>query len=199
MITLAKSSGFCPGVKRAVSELDSIIKNNPDARIYTLGDIIHNRIFNESLLKSGIGKITFDELDTLPKSEKVILVGRTHGITLNEEEILREKELADENFSFIDLTCPFVKKVHKIAEEETNEKSLFLLFSDKNHPEALGTVSRARGEKMTFSSIDELKDVDFAEKKAVFASQTTQNLKEFKKIKLFSKNLCTNAIFFDTI
>ena len=199
MITLAKNSGFCPGVKKAVTELESIIKNNPDARIYTLGDIIHNRIYSESLIERGIEKITFDEVDSLPTCGRVILIGRTHGITLEEEAALRQKETEEEGFSFIDLTCPFVKKVHKIAEEETSDDTLFLLYSDKNHPEALGTVSRAKGEKIAFSSLDELENVHFADKKTVFAAQTTQNLKEFKKIEFFSKNLCTNAIFFDTI
>ena len=199
MITLAKNSGFCPGVKKAVTELDSIIEKNPDAKIYTLGDIIHNRLFNESLIDRGVGKISFDELDTLPKCEKVILIGRTHGITQNEEEILRKKESEDEKFTFIDLTCPYVKKVHKIAEDETDENSIFLLYADHNHPEALGTVSRAKGEKIMFSSLDELKNVNFDGKKVVFAAQTTQNLTEFKKIKFFSEKLYTNAIFFDTI
>ena len=110
MITLAKNSGFCPGVKRAIDELELIIKNNPDASIYTLGDIIHNRLFNESLEKRGIHSISFAELDTLPADKKTILIGRTHGITIDEERVLRKKEDTNEHFTFVDLTCPYVKK-----------------------------------------------------------------------------------------
>ena len=199
MITLAKNSGFCPGVKRAVTELEKIIADNPSSKIYTLGDIIHNRLFNESLYKRGIGKIDFSEINSLDYTLPTVLIGRTHGICAEEEAILRELELKYSSFKFVDLTCPYVKKVHEIAVNETNEESLFLLYADKNHPEALGTLSRAKGEKYSFSSLDELKDVNLVGKRTVFAAQTTQNLTEFKKIKFFSEKLCTNPIFFDTI
>ena len=97
------------------------------------------------------------------------------------------------------MTCHHVKAVQKIAEENTSDSTVFLLFSDPDHPEAIATMSYAKGEKHAFSSLEELKKIRIGNKTPVLCSQTTQNAEEFKKIKFFLKNLCTNAIFFDTI
>ena len=198
---LASSSGFCQGVRRADESINKIIAQNEDARIFTLGSIIHNRIYNEALKERGVLSVTYGQIaDILDKcSEKIILIGRTHGITREEEIALRALEVKFPNFSFVDMTCPFVKRVQKIAEDNTNEDTLFLLFSDPGHPEAASTISYAKGDKLSFSSIEELKSIKFDGKIPILAAQTTQNLLEFQKIKLFLKKVCTNAIFFDTI
>ena len=199
-ISLAKSSGFCPGVAYADKQIERLL-NEKDARIYTLGELIHNRLYNESLKARGIESITFDHIyGILPKNgEKVYLVGRTHGITKEELTKLRELESQYGSFTFIDATCKYVTNVHTLAEKNTDDTTLFLLYSDPGHPEARSTMSYANGEKHAFSSLEEISELDFDGKNIVLASQTTQNLDEFKKIKLFSEKVCTNAIFFDTI
>lgn len=199
MITVAQNSGFCQGVRMADERLKKIIDANPHVKIYTLGELIHNRLYNEALREAGIHQISFDEIKNILGAGKVILVGRTHGITEDEEEKLREIEATHPEFEFVDLTCPFVKRVHKIAKDNTDDSSVFLLFSDPDHPEAIGTLSRAKGDKYAFSSVDELARYNFGDKKTIFAAQTTQNSEDFKKIKIFSKKVCTNPIFFDTI
>ena len=198
---LAKGSGFCQGVRRADEALNRLIIENEGARVYTLGSIIHNRIYNEALAERGVRAVSFDEIKGILDGcdERIILIGRTHGITREEEEELRALEARFPNFSFHDMTCPFVKRVHKIAEENTGEDTLFLLYSDPGHPEAVSTLSYAKGEKLPFSSIEELEKVKFDKKIPILSAQTTQNLLEFQKIKLFLKKVCTNAIFFDTI
>ncbi len=201
MITLAKNSGFCPGVKRADIVLRKTIKENPDKRIFTLGPLIHNTKYTDELAAIGVHITTIPDLKNLLSTteEKIILVGRTHGITKDEEEEINTLMDLYKNLSFIDLSCKFVKDVHRIAEEETNSDTIFLLYADKGHPEAVATLSRAKGEKYIFSSLEELQSIDFSKKRAIFAAQTTQNSLNFKKIEIFSKKLCTNAIFFDTI
>ena len=198
---LAKGSGFCQGVRRADEALNRLIAENEGARVYTLGSIIHNRIYNEALEERGVHAVSFDEIKGILDEcdERIILIGRTHGITREEEAELRALEARFPNFSFHDMTCPFVKRVHKIAEENTGEDTLFLLYSDPGHPEAVSTLSYAKGEKLPFSSIEELEKVKFDKKIPILSAQTTQNLLEFQKIKLFLKKVCTNAIFFDTI
>ena len=198
---LAKGSGFCQGVRRADEALNRLIAENEGARVYTLGSIIHNRIYNEALAERGVCAVSFDEIKGILDGcdERIILIGRTHGITREEEAELRALEARFPNFSFHDMTCPFVKRVHKIAEENTGEDTLFLLYSDPGHPEAVSTLSYAKGEKLPFSSIEELEKVKFDKKIPILSAQTTQNLLEFQKIKLFLKKVCTNAIFFDTI
>ena len=200
-VTLASNSGFCPGVKRADEIINRIIKDNPTAKVYTLGQVIHNKTYTGQLAKHGVFEIDMSSLESILDSTKedIILIGRTHGITKDDEAILRKTEQERKNFKFYDTTCPYVKKLQKTAEENTSDKTFFLLYSDPNHPEAISTLSYAKGEKLAFSSHSEIENISFNDKIPVLASQTTQNLPEFEKIKIFFKKVCTNAIFFDTI
>ena len=200
-ITLAENSGFCTGVKRADKFINSLIKEN-DGKIYTLGKLIHNRLYNENLASQGVVSVEFSELEEIlenSENEKIKLVIRTHGIEKDKE--LHLKSLAEKhpNFEVYNMTCPYVKRIHEIARSNTGRDTVFLLFCDPNHPEAKGIISYAEGEKYAFSSLDELKKIQIGKKVPILCSQTTQNLLEFKKIKNFLKKLYTNLIFFDTI
>ena len=152
---LAKGSGFCQGVRRADEALNKLINENEGARIFTLGSIIHNRIYNEALLERGVRAVSYDEIAKMLDEcdDRIILVGRTHGITRDEEAALKSLEATHPNFTFHDMTCPFVKRVHKIAGENTSDDTVFLLYSDPGHPEAKSTLSYAKGEKLPFSSM----------------------------------------------
>ena len=197
-IILSKNAGFCPGVKRADEFVFNLISSkNKDTKIFTLGKLIHNRIYNENLKSLGVTPIEFSEILPLLEKErgKVVLITRTHGITKEELRVLKDLEKKYSNFKFHDMTCPYVTRVHEIAEKNTNCDTVFLLYCDPGHPEATGTISYANGKSYTFSSLEELKALDLEDKTPVLASQTTQNLEEFKKIKNFLKKLYTNAIF----
>ena len=201
-LVVSEHAGFCPGVTRADITIQKLISENKDSKIYTLGHLIHNRIYNSELENKGIGSVSSDEISDIIKNhpnENHILVIRTHGITKEENKKLLLLEKKNKNFKLVDMTCIYVKKIHKIADENTNDKTVFLLFSDPNHPEAIGTMSYANGEKYAFSSLDELKSIKIGDKTPILCSQTTQNLKEYKKIKKFLEKLYTNLIFFDTI
>ena len=200
-ITLAKNSGFCTGVKRADKFITALIYKN-DGKIYTLGKLIHNRLYNEKLESRGVSAIEISDIPKILKEnqdEKVKLVIRTHGIEKNQDLYLRELYEKNPNFEVHDLTCPYVKKIHEIAKNNTNDNTVFLLFCDPNHPEAKGIISYAEGEKYAFSSLSELEKIQIGKKVPILCSQTTQNLLEFKKIKNFLQKLYTNLIFFDTI
>ena len=200
-ITLAKNSGFCTGVKRADKFINALIEEN-DGKIYTLGKLIHNRLYNEKLAARGVHAIDFSDIEKIleeNKNEKIKLVIRTHGIEKDKDSYLKELCEKNPNLSVYDLTCPYVKRIHEIAKRNTNDSTFFLLFCDPNHPEAKGIMSYAEGEKRAFSSLEELKEIQIGEKAPILCSQTTQNLLEFKKIKNFLKKLYTNLIFFDTI
>ena len=202
-INLSQYAGFCPGVRRADETVRERIKNaESGGRIYTLGHLIHNRLYNEDIAKSGVLSIDFCDVENIYNSapeRPMTLVIRTHGVTKEKCDFLNDFAKTHPNFTVIDATCPFVKKIHKIAEENTNGDTAFLLFCDPNHPEAIGTMSYAKGEKLAFSTIEELEAYDLGNKSPILCAQTTQNLVEFKKIKKFLKNLCTNAKIFDTI
>ena len=201
-VTLSKHAGFCPGVRRADVSVNELLSENKDAVIYTLGNLIHNRLYNEALERRGVKSIRISDVPSVisNNTEKdVYIVIRTHGITKEDNEFLLKLEERHANLHIVDMTCPYVKKIHHIAEENTDDSTVFLLYCDPNHPEAVGIISYAHGEKYTFSSLEELKLIKIGKKTPVICSQTTQNLKEFKNIKIFFKKLYTNSIFFDTI
>jgi len=200
-ITLAKNSGFCTGVKRADNAIKELIKEN-DGKIFTLGKLIHNRLYNEKLESKGVRAIEVREVEGILKQfpdEKINVVIRTHGIERQLEEHLRNLALENPNLNIYDATCPYVKKIHEIAKNNTNEDTVFLLFCNPGHPEARGIMSYANGEKHAFSSLLELEKIEIGKKTPILCSQTTQNLLEYEKIKIFFKKLYTNLIFFDTI
>ena len=201
-INLSKYAGFCPGVRRADEIVRRFIKNSIGSeRIYTLGHLIHNRLYNEDLESQGVKSIEFEDVErTLNESDlPMTLVIRTHGIKKEQNDFLLNLQRENPKFTVCDATCTFVKKIHKIAEENTNDNTCFLLYATPGHPEAIGIMSYAKGEKFMFSSLEELKAYNLDNKIPILCSQTTQNLVEFKKIKKFLEKLCTNAIFFDTI
>ena len=200
-VSLSKLSGFCPGVRKAHLFIEELIKTDSYQRIFTIGKLIHNRIYMASLEKNGVTAVDTKSLPVLLENsgKKTALIVRTHGIKKEESELLASLKEKYADLDIFDLTCRHVKAVQRIAAENTNEETFFLLYCDPSHPEAIATMSYANGEKAAFSSISELEKINFGDKTPVLCSQTTQNSEEFKKIKNFLKNLCTNAIFFDTI
>ena len=202
-ITVSRFAGFCPGVRRADELIRRLIAERCDGeRIYTLGSLIHNKVYNDALERLGVKVISLDEVEvvynSLPDVPMSVVI-RTHGVTREVEERLRSFERTHPLFKVHDATCAYVKKIHRIADNETSDNTFFLLFCNPTHPEALGIMSYAHGDKLAFSSLEELEGVDFKGKTPILCSQTTENLVEFKKIKKFLKKLYTNSIFFDTI
>ena len=211
MITVAKNAGFCFGVKRAVDELQRRIDGKSvGERIFTLGSLIHNNVFNEGLVRQGVTSVTVEELPTLAKSASkaspITVIVRAHGIPRETEEMLIALSKENESFRYVDCTCPFVKKIHKIAEEHSSPDKVLLLFGKKEHPEVIGILSYFDYEKLTFNSADELEAlaktgyfVKINNKIPILVSQTTQNLAEWEKSQEILKNYCTNSLIFDTI
>ncbi len=202
-ITLAKSSGFCPGVSRADKRISEIIsKRQPNEDIYLIGKLIHNRIYNELLEKQGVKFISLTDLPEIIKisEDRIIhIVTRTHGIVKEDDSYLKNLADSHKNIKLHDMTCPFVKRIHEIAEKNTSEDTCFLLFGSSDHPENQGTMSYARGEKHVFLEEDELLKLDLNRKTPILCSQTTQNTENFKKNKKILEKLCTNALIYDTI
>ena len=201
-LTLSKHAGFCPGVRRADVAVNELLRDKKNAKIYTLGNLIHNRLYNEELQRRGVKSVKLSDVESIiadnPENDVYIVI-RTHGITREDNEFLLKLEALHSSLHIVDMTCPYVKKIHHIADENTDDSTVFLLYCDPNHPEAVGIISYAHGEKYAFSSLEELKLIKIGNKTPIICSQTTQNLKEFKNIKKFFQKLYTNSIFFDTI
>ena len=206
MVTLAENAGFCFGVKRA-AEMTERLLSEPGLRLYTLGDLIHNRSYLRSLADRGVVSVSFDEVEGIAASTETegeaAIVVRAHGVPKEQYEKLLSLSARYPGFRVCDMTCPNVKKIHKIAAENTGDDTLFLLYGSPDHPEPIGIMSYARGEKAIFSDEEELnrilREQKTEGKRLVFASQTTQNLLLWKKTQKIIQKLYTNSIFFDTI
>ncbi len=192
-ITLAESAGFCFGVARAVKQAEDYIKDGVNA--CTLGPLIHNPLFVKSLEDKGV--YVADGIAEVKDGYTLII--RTHGIT---KELFSEIEKS--GIGYFDATCPFVKKIHKIVEKESNEGSKIIIAGDPDHPEVKGIRSYCKTESFVVSTAEELESIkknnDFSENDAFsLVSQTTFDAKEFKKCEKFAKTLFTNLKIFDTI
>jgi len=167
-IELAKSYGFCFGVKRAIE----IAENSSGAVTY--GELIHNPL-EIARLKAEHNVGLAKNLQDI-NSDTVII--RTHGITKEDKELLEKQ-----NKSLIDATCPFVTKPQQIVEEMSKNGYDVVIFGDINHPEVKGVKSYSVNQKRTFVvlSVDELKQIKLHEKIAVVA-QTTRKISEFLKL-----------------
>ena len=199
-ITVAKNAGFCFGVKRATDRLEDAIRGRREGeRIFTLGNIIHNEVYNSQLRECGVGVLSIDEVEVAANSASeespVTLFVRAHGIPKQHEELLAELSAKNPSFRYVDCTCPFVKKIHKIAEANSGDDKFFLLFGAEDHPEVVGIMSYADCEKRVFASAEELESLiesgeleNLATKTPILASQTTQKMSEWKQSqKIFKK------------
>ncbi|MBO7273279.1 MAG: 4-hydroxy-3-methylbut-2-enyl diphosphate reductase, partial [Clostridia bacterium] len=210
-VEIAPHAGFCFGVKKAVETLEKVIRESSSQTVVsTLGHIIHNEAYVQSLQERGI--VAIDELEdekrAIEASEKspFVLVLRAHGIEADIEKKLLTIAKDNPYFTLLDCTCPFVKKIHRIAENFDDNESFFVFLGDKNHPEVKGVLSRVQGEKYVCSSDEEVEGVLLRRKEQkndgkipILAAQTTQNLCKWNKTEKIIKKLYTNAKIFGTI
>ena len=210
-VTVAQNAGFCFGVARAAKLVeDEIEKAVPGQRIYTLGKLIHNDTYNAYLASCGVGIIQTDELETVARTatleSPVKVFVRAHGIPVSTKQLLDRLCLEISGFSYVDCTCVFVNKIHKIVSEHNDPEATLLVLGNKDHPEVLGFCSCFDGEIVTFENseqFNELVDLGIIGKQCtktpIAVAQTTQNLGEWEKIKKVLEKLYTNPLIFDTI
>ena len=176
-ITIAKNAGFCFGVKRATDRLEAAIESKREGeRIYTLGNLIHNAPYNQSLSDRGVGCISIADVERVAADSSegtpVTVFIRAHGIPKEDEALLKRLSEEREGFTYIDCTCPYVKKIHRIAEENSKEGNVFVLFGAENHPEVVGIMSYFEGEKTVIGSSDEV----VAESKREFLEKNRKDI-----------------------
>ncbi|MGN0524739.1 bifunctional 4-hydroxy-3-methylbut-2-enyl diphosphate reductase/30S ribosomal protein S1 [Eubacterium sp.] len=191
-VILAKTAGFCFGVDRAVNLVYELVEKG--VKVCTLGPIIHNAQLVADLESKGVKII--NTVDEAPDGYTVVV--RTHGV---EKDVL--DTLAQRGVEYVNATCPFVTKIHRIVSEQ-DENTVVLIAGDKNHPEVLGIKSYCKGPSFVFKNEDELLKIiqnnEFVQKnKAICVAQTTFSLNEQKKCKKIFEKLCTNCKIFDTI
>lgn len=192
-INLAKSAGFCFGVDRAVKKIETLL--NEGNRVCTLGPLIHNPGFINGLKKRGVLEVNDPSL--CPTNYTIVV--RTHGVEKNTYDFIKSN-----NMNFVDVTCPYVSKIHKIVSRHSTEDSTVLIAGDKEHPEIIGIMSYCKGKAFAFRDSEELLRIfecnaEIIDKKLILLSQTTFGIKEFQKCIKKLNLLYTNPIIFDTI
>ena len=174
-VKVAKTAGFCFGVQRAVDKVYELIDSCPD-RLFTLGPIIHNEEVVNDLEKKGVRVASEEELKTLPEGSTVVI--RSHGVGKKVYDQLEECGL-----SYVDVTCPFVLKIHRIVEKESKAGSHIVIIGDPDHPEVVGICGWCIGPYTVIRTKQDALDFVPPEGKNVcVVSQTTFNYNKFKDL-----------------
>ncbi len=179
-ITVAKTAGFCFGVKRAVEQVEEQLRLGK--KVYTYGPIIHNEEVVREFEQKGVG-ILYDE-NEWESVEKGTIVIRSHGVTRKEQE-----KMISCGFEVVDATCPFVKKIHRIVEEQSKAGRKIVIIGDENHPEVIGIKGWAYGDVFIVDSEEKLKKTELSEEEQLcIVAQTTFNYKKFQElVEIFEK------------
>ncbi|HIS78958.1 bifunctional 4-hydroxy-3-methylbut-2-enyl diphosphate reductase/30S ribosomal protein S1 [Anaeromassilibacillus sp. An200] len=191
-ITVAKTAGFCFGVNRAVETVNRLLDEGE--KVWTLGPIIHNPQTLASLEARGV-RIA----QTPEEARGGVLVIRSHGVA---RSVLEEAERG--GVRYVDATCPFVAKIHRIVQQASEEGRFVLIAGDRTHPEVQGIVGHCRGGCFVFSGVHELEEFtknheDLSKNPVCVVSQTTFSVAEWKNSLKIVNKVYTNAAIFDTI
>ncbi len=191
-VTLARSAGFCYGVRRAV-ELSEMAASQGRSCVM-LGPVIHNQ--EEIQRLEALGITLAEGLERIPEGAAVIL--RSHG-----EGKAVFDALAARRVEIIDTTCPNVSRIHKIVRQAQEEGRQVIIVGAVGHPE-VGAIAGWCREPLIFQDGEALEDYfqthpEEAEKPITMVSQTTSTQEAWKKTVENAKKLCTNIKIFDTI
>lgn len=169
-IVLAKSAGFCFGVRRATQMAFEAAGKH--AQICSLGPVIHSPQVVKKLAERGVTVVK--HVDDISSGAVIV---RSHGVTAEEMQQIQDSEL-----SVVDATCPFVKKAQEYAARLCEEGYTVVIVGEVEHPEVQGIVSYADR-----SRVHVVADADQAEslprmKKVGIVAQTTQLYENLKDI-----------------
>ncbi len=194
-IKLAKHSGFCYGVKRAVETVKKLKIENPVREIFILGELIHNSNVIKELEDLGIKTI-----NQLPSKGEGICVIRSHGAS---PEIF--EQISEAGFEIVDLTCPDVKKVQKKAIQLVQEGCFLIIVGKAEHPEVIAIKANAQrfgSDIFVTSDVSQLKQIEQKikeHKKVGVVVQTTQRITTLNPIVEYLTSISKELMIANTI
>ncbi len=206
-VILAKTAGFCFGVKRAVDTVYEQVNHcGENTRVYTYGPIIHNEEVVKDLESRGV--MILDDTDGLEALKELThdknqtgaamkckVVIRSHGVG---EEVYRALEAV--GAEIIDATCPFVKKIHRIVSEESAKGNTIVIVGDEHHPEVCGIKGWCKNTPIIISSLEDAeKCLKNLKNNVALVSQTTFNGIKFKELVEFLRKKYYNVFVYNTI
>ena len=189
-VNVAKTAGFCFGVKRAVDLVYTECEESH--QVYTYGPIIHNEEVVKDLESKGVRVInTQDELMQLETGTVII---RSHGVPKRIYDILDSK-----NIKIVDATCPFVRKIHKIVSESSEQNMDIVIIGNAEHPEVEGIKGWCKSKVYIVDSVESVKDLTINNDKICVVSQTTFNHRLYDEIIDVIKTMYKDAYIVNTI
>ena len=179
-VVLAKASGFCFGVKRAVDKVYE--QTGKGKKIYTYGPIIHNEEVVKDLEEKGV--VVLNSKEELMELSEGSVVIRSHGVAKEIYDLIEERGL-----ECIDATCPFVKRIHNIVQKESEEGRHIIIIGNGGHPEVEGICGWCKEPATVIESAEEASDFKALEGQRIcIVSQTTFNYKNFQDlVEIFQK------------
>lgn len=166
---MAKSAGFCFGVKRAINLAFSTAKKK--GKVSSLGPIIHNPQVVERLKLSGV-----QEKESLDEIEEGTVILRSHGVSPEVMEKVKSRGL-----EIVDATCPFVMRSQEFVRRLAEEGYFILIVGDRRHPEVQGIMGQAKRKVLVIDSPEGLKGLK-RKKRIGVVTQTTQTLANLSEI-----------------
>ena len=174
-VIVAKTAGFCFGVERAVNQVYDQIKHG-SGPIYTLGPIIHNEGVVRDLEEKGV-KVLNSENEISALTEGTVII-RSHGVGKHNYDMLKAQGV-----QIVDATCPFVKKIHRIVQEQNLQGRRVIIIGDETHPEVEGIKGWGDARTMVVKNEEQMEKLpSFTGEKLCIVSQTTFNYNKFKDL-----------------
>ncbi|MBS3131301.1 4-hydroxy-3-methylbut-2-enyl diphosphate reductase [Candidatus Woesearchaeota archaeon] len=180
-ISVARNSGFCFGVRRAIQIAEEVAGKN-DKPTYVYGQLVHNEAVVNKLKGKGI--IFEDKIENIPDNAVAVL--RAHGEPGTTYVSLEKKSITGKNLN--DATCPLVTLVHNVAKKLKAAGYEVIIFGKHDHPESIGTSFYIRGKDTFIAEKPEYagKVVEYIKKnnfgKVAIISQTTMSVDGYKKL-----------------
>lgn len=166
-ILVADHSGFCFGVKRAVSAVYDT-SSNAEGSIYTYGPIIHNNAVVRELEQKGVKLL--GSVDVLKENDTVVI--RSHGVPKSVIDVLESKKVL-----ITDATCPFVDYIHKKVEEYHGKGYQIIIIGDPSHPEVEGINGWCDNKAVILNSKEEAANLKSYPKACIVAQTTYSSIK----------------------
>ena len=175
LIEIDNQSGFCFGVVRAISQAEAALQTNDT--VYSLGDIVHNRIEVQRLEALGLQTVSHEQMPALGGKHLFI---RAHG-----EPPTTYKQAHDLGIKLIDATCPVVAKLQERVKKAYLQmqpiEGQVVILGKKGHAEVVGLAGQVQNKVLVIESMQDLEAIDFA-RPIYFLSQTTQSIALFEEL-----------------
>jgi 4-hydroxy-3-methylbut-2-enyl diphosphate reductase len=188
-IILARSYGFCMGVKRAINIAEETA-TKADDQVTILNEIVHNEAVVEKFREEGVGQ-AFGVGDV--KAGTLII--SAHGIA---PDVIEEAE--SKGLNVIDATCPLVTRIYDIVKKVVAHDYYVIHYGDPKHDETQGVVGHAPDRITVLQSKDDIDGMpDWKDRKLAFTIQTTSNMEEALEVQQLVKQKWPHLEIFDTI